>query len=740
MKELIKRIVCSILALALISVFMLPIAAEYQTSSEPNAIKQPIGIADTGEPGSYTIAPRFSDGVTLDYAEDDLTVLGAVEGEMFRFSETKELRFTARFDEGWSYCDKYSVFFEDEPNQTKIITNDDGSFTFIFSAVEGESMALSELEYIAINATAAELPKLYIDIDIPFEDVDKQNWIDAQFTLTLGSKRFASGEFEGTGSVKGRGNSSWTYPKKPYSIKLSEKKSLLDIPKTKKYAIVPSYHDSSLMRNFITYHAYQGLTGINYVPKCEFVDVYLNGEYNGIYILVERIDIESTKVDIEEADADNLTGGYLIEKDIHGRINYQTDQWFNCPYWANTTKDYFVLKAPEPDDSELLEQMLSYLENYMQQLHDSVMGISGEEYTKYVDVDSWIDFIILQEIAKNIDGNFKTSCWMYKDRDDDHLYMTAPWDFDFAYGLVDWNNASMEHNDYYDCPGSGSYEDFMIINSSAPWVDSLYDNNPEFRFALMCKYTQYRKTIINDLFALIDEQAAYLTAAEPANNELWGKNFDYGVWKLRNWLNGRLEWLDSVWLLEDDEIDLNMALNAYRGELVFDTDSESVPFVGKLFDGRAVGMNGEGTESGVRLNVELMRGQRLSFEYSCSDGSLLFEVNGQPIVMQETNSGAFKTYDFIAREAGSFEFRWSFIHDGNGTAMLDNVYLSRACEMGDVDMDGNVSVADALITVRCALELQSLDESETLLADFDCDGRVTVADALLIIRRAMQII
>lgn len=526
---------------------------------------------------SYVLEPKFSEGVTVqENYEGSMSVLAHTEDDMLVFDETKDIMVEVVFSEGWLACERYSRFFPND-ERAYVLDPESNVYEYVFLAREGESVALSEWESVVFNASASELPKLYIDAAEDFADIDRETWVDANYTLTLGTKHFDSGDFEGSGQVKGRGNSSWGYDKKPYSIKLDSKASLLDIPKTKKYAVIPSYHDGSLMRNYITYKVFQGLVGIGYVPKCEFVDVYLNGEYNGIYILCERIDIEKSKIDIEEADADNLTGGYLIEKDVNGRVDFNDDLWFNCPYWANQAKDYFVMKAPEPDDPELTSAMLEYLTDYVQRIHDCIIGENGEDYRDYVDTSSWIDFIIVEEIAKNIDGCMKTSCWMYKDRDDDHLYMTAPWDFDFAYGLVSWNNQSPDHNDVVDCPPANTYDGFMIVNSCNPWMDKLYDDEPEFRDALMRRYTQYRHTLVDELFSLIDEQAAYLSVVQQANYDLWHKSFHSGVNNLRNWLHGRIEWLDSVWLLEesfeqgdvnmDGEIDLLDALLTLRNAM-----------------------------------------------------------------------------------------------------------------------------------------------------------------------------
>lgn len=523
---------------------------------------QPLPVRVRADPaGQVTLSPGSSDGVTVsETAAGSLNVLAHAEDGSLVFDETKQLSFTVSYGEGWLRCDRYSRFFPGD-SRASCTGLADGTLLCTFSAESGASVRLSEWESVCFNASCSELPKLRIDAAEDFENIDRETWVEASYTLELGTKVFGSGEYEGTGQVKGRGNSSWSYDKKPYSIKLDSKASWLDIPKTKKYAVIPSYNDGSLMRNYITYKGFAELVGIGYVPKCEFVDVYLNGQYNGVYLLTERIDIEKSKVDIVEADADNMSGGYLIEKDVNGRVDFDSDLWFSCPYWANQAKDYFVLKAPEPDDPVLSRQMRDYLQSHMQRVHDAIMGESGEDWHDYVDISSWVDFIIVQEIAKNIDGPMKTSCWMYKDRGDDHIYMTAPWDFDFAYGRVNWNNASPAHNDADDCPNADTPDGFMIVNSSNPWMDRLYDTEPEFSRALKERYTAYRGTLTAGLLPMIDEQAAYLSVVQQPNYELWHKSFHSAVEFLRTWLESRIGWLDSEWLLSASDYepgDVNM--------------------------------------------------------------------------------------------------------------------------------------------------------------------------------------
>ena len=166
------------------------------------------------ETETLTLNPDYSDGVTIEPGQ--MTVQADVQYGIVTFRETKTLSFTASFGEGWSYNENYSLFFPNNTNRVTITDNADGRKTFSFRAISGESVMLSDFNCVGIYASAAVLPKLEINIGIPFSQVDKETWVDAEFTLTMGTKQFASGDYSGTGAIKGRGNTSWDQPKKPY--------------------------------------------------------------------------------------------------------------------------------------------------------------------------------------------------------------------------------------------------------------------------------------------------------------------------------------------------------------------------------------------------------------------------------------------------------------------------------------------------------------------------------------------
>lgn len=687
------------------------------------------------------IAPIAGDGVTLTHSA--LTLKCSEAYGLLLAEQSKTLTVTAEFAEGWSYNASYTNFFRAHSDHVTVTNGENGAKVFTLEVQKGDYFTRDELNTVGIYATPDSLPRLDITTEVPFSQIGKDEYVTATFDLTLGTKQFASGDYSGTGSIKGRGNTSWGQPKKPYSIKLDKKASLLDIPKTKKYAIIPSYSDPSLIRNYMTYKSNLMLDGIDYVPKCEFVEVYLNGSYNGVYLLVERVALESSKIDIADATAEDLTGGYLIEKDIDGKIDYSADLWFDCPYWANQSKDYFVIKEPEPEDSALADQMRSYLAGYMQDVHTAIMNKTSSAYLQYVDVESWIDFMIVQELAKNIDGNLKTSCYMYKQAQDDKLYLTAPWDFDLAYGnpATTWNNADFSHNDYYDCPDATGTGDFMAINSSCPWFDTLYDDHAEFHDALLDKYAGYRETLVPAMFSLMDSAAAYLDSAAVADNNLWGWDFDDGVEDLRAWMSGRVSWLDSQWLPDAGTIDLDFALNTSGGTLHFNTGATG--FKGTVADGRIVGVSDnagqDSTTASMTLTLDMQAGETLSFDYRISTESgydfFKFNINGEQI-MKVSGSNSWQNYVFTADADGSYTFEWLYEKDysvagGSDCVWVDDVSWSGSAAqnlLGDADCNGLVSFSDISAIYLFMVTDEALTPQGEINADFDCNGSINFGD------------
>ncbi len=509
-------------------------------------ISLPVSAEET-----FEINPVLSDGITINSMEN-ASVKGKRTGERVTFTETKDITLSLSFEEGYSYAPDFSTLFNGEELYTKV-TKDDNGVTITYHAVKGRSVSADLLDSVVIYASAEKLPQIRIEIDGKIDDVTKAAWTNASIEIVSGTKQFATGDYGCTGRIKGRGNHSWSKGQKPYSINLDEKASLLGLCNTRRYALVTPASDNSLIRNYITYKAAQHLEGIDYNVNCELVEVYFNGDFGGIYALCERVRNEKDKINLQDATPENINGGYVIEKNVQGKLGEDPMTiCFGCPYQVHGDLDLFTVIDPE----EPTKEMLDTLEDHFEKLDAAVMGKSDEDYKKYIDVDSWVDFVIMNEVAKNVDGNFKTSCFMIKCENSDLIEMTSLWDFDLAYGNADWDNET-DNNHSNDLTTGDTVEDFMIINSSSPWHKALYYEHPDFKKALIERYEQYRSTIFEDMYNSIYELGAYLNARVAELDEyIDGNDLKDACEDLQDWLGKRLAWLDEEWLgIEAEEAD-----------------------------------------------------------------------------------------------------------------------------------------------------------------------------------------
>src|SRR5690606_30616038 len=148
------------------------------------------------------------------------------------------------------------------------------------------------------------------------EVVSKENYINATMTLTEPGEAPFEAELE----VRGRGNSTWDWDKKPYRLKLKDSSKLLDLPKSKHWVLLANYADKTLIRNDIAF-MFSDSIGMAYTTRSRHIEVHVNGSYEGVYQLVEHIRLDNDRVDIAEmeptdTEGEALTGGYLIEIDF----------------------------------------------------------------------------------------------------------------------------------------------------------------------------------------------------------------------------------------------------------------------------------------------------------------------------------------------------------------------------------------------------------------------------------------
>lgn len=369
--------------------------------------------------------------------------------------------------------------------------------------------------------------------------------------------------------IKGRGNSTWTMDKRPYQIKLSKKTSLVDGKKanaSKKWVLLANYADPTLLRNSIVLNTAYKL-GLTSTPQCRTIDLYYDGEYRGIYLLAEKVEVGKGRVDIDEienastsgADTGTLplarsvnsygnefqyvsglkqaksnTGGYLLEMDA-----YYTDErsWFAVQAGGRTY--HIVLKSPE----DATEEQVRYISEYVQEQINSI----GTDSLGSFDLDSLARTFLVEEFAKNVDYIRHSSTYMYKDQDSAALMSGPVWDFDLSLGNDPENNC--------DNPKGFASTGYAFFQNNAAFkkqVRKIFNEElkPLVQKTLLGQWEQ-------GSLASISSMANKIGASQKMNQVIWPSfygseyqivpqgTYDGNIAVLQNFVSRRLAWLET---------------------------------------------------------------------------------------------------------------------------------------------------------------------------------------------------
>lgn len=344
-------------------------------------------------------------------------------------------------------------------------------------------------------------------------------------------------DFEGPMSIRGRGNSTWNYVKKPYAIKLESKSKILGMPKHKRWVLLANWKDRTIMRNDAAFWLSRH-SGLEYTVRGEFVEVVLNGEHVGNYYLCEQIKIDKNRVNItemdpQETDPELITGGYLLEIDTYyDEVNRFKSKRFSLPYMFK-----------EPDEEDLSKEAFNYLKNYVSELEDILKDqtrLNNHEYEDYLDVDTCIDYMLVEELTNNTDF-YNTwpypgthSCYMYKDRGGKLMHGPI-WDFDY-HGFV---------------PGLSG---FWAGATKTLYYPAL-TKDPKFRERMIERWNMQKESF-RQLPGYIDEVADYIRDSEAINHELWpidtnwengdeNMTFQQAVDRIKEGFLKKWEWIDK---------------------------------------------------------------------------------------------------------------------------------------------------------------------------------------------------
>jgi len=412
-----------------------------------------------------------------------------------------------------------------------------------------------------------ELPK--VSINTNGQDIVDEPKIKAEMTISINKEI----EFLGSIGIEIRGSSSQSFPKKQFGLETRDASgegidvSILDFPDEEDWILYAPYSDKALFRNILIYDLSRDIG--RYASRAKFVEVNINDNYNGLYVFMEKLKRDVNRIDInklkeDENSGEDLTGGYILKIDKADGLNetlYTNQNAITSNFAPNNAindqKIYFNYDYPKPEKITLEQR--DYITQYM---HDFETALNSDQFTdsengyaKYIDVTSFIEFFILNELANNVDG-YRLSTWLTKEKNE-KLKMGPIWDFNLAFGNANYcgggNSNVWAYKFNERCPN-----DFWLIPF---WWDKLLDD-PNFVIELQNKWFELRANQLSNN-AIQEKIDTYTVLLELSNARyknfskwpilstyIWPNNFIGDTYSeelnyIQNFIEERLSWLDN---------------------------------------------------------------------------------------------------------------------------------------------------------------------------------------------------
>ena len=367
--------------------------------------------------------------------------------------------------------------------------------------------------------------------------------------------------------IEFRGSSSLTYPKKNYGFEIRDSASqaevkvpLFEMPAHDDWALHGPYADKTLMRNALVYGWARDMT--DWAPRTKFVELVVNGSYEGIYLLTEKVRQDNDRVDIArlsstDTEAIDLTGGYILQVGIDPENEFRS--FFSTYSQVFPGQVYSQFRLDYPKYDTITPVQWDYIRDYVHDIEerlaqpDYANPVDG--YRNHIDVASWVDHAIVQELTGNFDG-FRRSLYLQKDRDDrGGRFAAGPvWDFNIALG----NEESCLGQEVagWMMQSNGPACDFR----SLPFFVQQIFADPMFKARMRARWEGLRQNTLSDtrLMADIDSLAALLMPLQQQDQDRWmhmgthvwpnayvGATYAEEVAYLRDWLQRRVAWIDQ---------------------------------------------------------------------------------------------------------------------------------------------------------------------------------------------------
>lgn len=367
--------------------------------------------------------------------------------------------------------------------------------------------------------------------------------------------------YDGNIAIEIRGSTSQLFPKKSYGFETKsadsddKEVSLLGLPEESDWVLNAFYSDKTLIRDVLTYTLDASMG--HYSPRCRYVELFLNNKYEGVYVLMEKIKRNKHRVDIAKLHAtdlegEDLTGGYIIK--IDKKTGSGGDGWYSN-YFNNTNHTFYQYDYPKSE--EITPEQKNYIQSYVRDMEEALHAdkyTGTGSYHEYLNDTSFVDFLIINELSKNIDA-YRLSSYLYKGKND-KLNCGPVWDFNFAYGNCYYYDGESPAGFVYqaDCSGDQWQVPF--------WWNKLMQDQA-FVQKVKNRWSEVRRHALSNqrINQVTDSLVSLLSEARVRNYHRWkkvigkkigpnyyvGPTYEAEVTWMKNWLTQRLAFLDAQW-------------------------------------------------------------------------------------------------------------------------------------------------------------------------------------------------
>lgn len=380
--------------------------------------------------------------------------------------------------------------------------------------------------------------QIYTDGNAPINS--KENYVNGKMILD---------GVEYQMQIRGRGNASWNaFPKKSYRIKLDKGASLFGLPENRDWVLTGNYADKTLIRNAVAHEIASVMDGLEFTSTHFSVNLYINGEYKGVYSFADKIEEGGGRLDFTDIEGDqpNTFGGLDIGFLIEVGWDFDGENVYNRDYFDAKKVIRIYVKEPKSETKNTPE--FTYAKQYILAMENAVM--TDQNWQDYIDLDAWVDWFIVAELTFNTESCFHRSCYMWK-RAGGKLMLGPVWDFDMAFGN---HQGDIRNYDGF-CTTESTY-----VYVTENWINYLI-KYPAFTSAVKERWNEKKDELLRVALDSVDNQSALLDGSQQYNFELWDimtqqigmgnvsptkydtyeKQVDY----LREFINTRWQYLDE---------------------------------------------------------------------------------------------------------------------------------------------------------------------------------------------------